>query len=109
MTIQKTNNQETIISGTWNSAASAYNGLIIDIVDLTSNANSDLLDLRIGGVTKTNITKTGALNTNTVYADTVSATNYSNLGPAVSSYVAGYNFESSYGKFYAIMRGLTYP
>lgn len=95
MTIQKVSNQEVVISGTWNSA-SAYNGVIIDIRDLSSNINSDLLDLRLNGVTKANITKGGMINTTssvsalgTIYANSLSATTYANL--PVSSRVAGSN------------------
>lgn len=84
MTIQKVSNQEVVISGTWNSA-SAYNGVIIDIRDLSSNINSDLLDLRLNGVTQANITKGGMINTTssvsalgTIYANTISATTYLN-------------------------------
>ena len=91
MTIKKANNQETIISGTWNSA-SAYNGLIVDILDVSSNINSDLLDLRVSGLTKVNITKAGMITTvssvsaaGIIYAGTVSATNYSNVPTAALS------------------------
>ena len=84
MTIQKVSNQEVVISGTWNSA-SAYNGVIIDIRDLSSNINSDLLDLRLNGITQANITKGGMINTTssvsalgTIYANTISATTYLN-------------------------------
>ena len=45
---------------TWNNVATTFNGIKLDITDTASAAASKLIDLQVGGVTKFNVTKTGA-------------------------------------------------
>jgi hypothetical protein len=78
MAIIYSNNQQTYLSGTWNSASS-YTGLIVDIKDLSSAANSKLFEVRSAGSPRVSIDKTGGLSAVSLSAVTLSAGTYLNL------------------------------
>lgn len=56
------NNTGTLTSSqTWNSAATVFSGLLLDITDTTSHASSLLANLKVGGVSKFSVSKGGLL------------------------------------------------
>jgi hypothetical protein len=49
------------ISATWNNAATTFTGIQFDVTDTASAAGSLLMDLRVGGVSRARVTKSGNL------------------------------------------------
>ena len=49
------------LTDTWNSGATTFNGIKIDVTDTASAADSKLLDLQIGSVSKFNVGKDGVV------------------------------------------------
>lgn len=55
---------------TWNSGATTFNGIQIDVTNTASAAASRLINLKVGGVTMFDVSPTGVLTTVTAAADT---------------------------------------
>lgn len=61
MTFVVNNNQETILSGTWDNSAAAYTRLRLNVNDVSSASTSNLLDLQNNGVSQFKIEKNGGI------------------------------------------------
>jgi hypothetical protein len=71
------------VAGTWNTSG-LPTAILLNVTDVASNANSNLIDLRVGGGSRFNVTKSGNLG----IAGNFTGVNYS------ASTTAGYNIVS---------------
>lgn len=60
---------------TWNNAATVFDGISLNVTDTASNANSRLLNLSVGGVSRFSIQKNGFITSGGMGIDFASATN----------------------------------
>ena len=59
------------VTPTWNNAATAYNGLLVNVANTASAAGSRLLNLQVGGATKFAVDATGTVTNGTWSGNTV--------------------------------------
>ncbi len=56
-----TSNPVLDLNQTWNNASLAATGILLNVTDTSSNGNSLLMDLQVGGASKFSVVKTGAV------------------------------------------------
>lgn len=62
--VQVATNTNFVINRTWNNAATVFQGFDANITDTASDANSNLLNLKVGGVQKFRVKKDGTVTAN---------------------------------------------
>jgi hypothetical protein len=59
------------VTATWNDAGTVFTGIGLDVTDTASNANSNLMDLKVGGAARFQVDKIGYVSANTSFGGPV--------------------------------------
>ena len=84
--------QPLTLTQTWTNAATTYTGMRVNVTDTASNAASLLMDLQVGGVSKSRVTKSGTLVGGLTGAENPAVISF----PASGSYLVGVWSPASY-------------